>query len=534
MKREERYEILETIQEGMLATSYKARDRVLDRLVLLKVLTPSSARDTDLVQRFRREAMLQARLKHPHIVTVYDFGEEKDFYIASEFIEGTTFEQVLAQKGRLTLDELRPLVLEVVGALSFAHQDGVVHRDLKPANIMVSTSGEAKLTDFGLAFARDFGQLTQEGCVIGTPAYMSPEQSRGKRTDVRTDVFSLGIVIYEALSGVNPFKADSYADSMSLVLNREPEPLDKLVPDLPPAVSRLVTKMLPKDVDQRLPDVDPVSTVFSPAALPAPARARRSRAVILPLGAVVLVLLAAAGAYFGFRGQRSAVSSQQSAVSRQPSAVSRQPSAESSQQSAVSSQPVTVLAARDSGRELRTPNPAAESVLHPPRSALVAQPPSPANDSALVIRHSPLVTQPATVHLQVNVDPWAEVLIDGASVGTTPIGERPALAPGRHEITLRNPHYPLVTKLVTLGSNDSAVTYDLNRECALVDIRVSPWALLSIDGRFIDTTPINHPIPLALGEHTVTLTHPQLGTKVEQIRTDSARAYQFTFDMTKS
>jgi hypothetical protein len=159
--------------------------------------------------------------------------------------------------------------------------------------------------------------------------------------------------------------------------------------------------------------------------------------------------------------------------------------------------------------------------------------PSKPNDSALVTRRSPLAAQPALVHLQINVDPWAEVLIDGASVGTTPMGERPALAPGRHEITLRNPRYPPVTKVVMLASNDSSVTYDLNRECAMVDIRVSPWAVLSIDGRFIDTTPIHHPIPLSLGEHTVTLSHPQLGTKVEQIRTDSAKAYQFTFDMTK-
>ncbi|MBN2465324.1 serine/threonine protein kinase, partial [candidate division WOR-3 bacterium] len=251
MKRTDRYQIVETIQEGMAAVTYKAHDRVLDRTVLLKVLHTRLAADVDLVQRFRREALLQARLKHPGVVTVYDFGTEDDFYIASEFVEGRTLDKLLAEKGRLRVDELAPILQAVARALAYAHAQGVIHRDLKPANIMIADSGDVKLTDFGLACARDFGELTQEGCVIGTPSYMSPEQARGLKVGPATDIFALGVVVYQALSGVNPFAAPSYAEALSLVLNHRPRPLSEVVAGLPPGLGEFVGRMIAKSAAER-------------------------------------------------------------------------------------------------------------------------------------------------------------------------------------------------------------------------------------------------------------------------------------------
>jgi serine/threonine protein kinase len=533
MKRSERYEILATIQDGTLATSYKARDRVLDRLVLLKVLHPQQSLDADLVQRFRREALLQARLKHPHIVTVYDFGSEDDFYIASEFVEGCTLDDKLEEKGRLTFEELRPIVAQVVQALNYAHQQGVVHRDLKPANIMIASSGEARLTDFGLAFARDFGALTQEGCVIGTPAYMSPEQARGKQTDARTDIFSLGILIYQALSGTNPFQAETCADALSLVLNREPKPLEQLVPGLPELVTRLVGGMLVKNQEQRRASLREVAEVFNPGTSPPslPLSDRRDsslrserqgakghqetkkpsgfigvhRWVPMALSglAVLLALFFVLRAASGKKPARGAgvISPKIGGVPISPESI-----------------------VPDRGWEA-APTTEPEADISNVKSAIVRVHPRFQSES--------MPPAQPRCRLKIAVVPWAEVAIDGKSVGITPFSTPVELTQGPHEITLRNSYFPVVTKSVVLNDSVSSVSYHLEEGLAQVDLRVTPWALVTIDGQFIDTTPISRPISLRLGEHTILLQHPVLGARTEKVRTDSARIYRFTFDMAR-
>ena len=488
MRRDERFEVQRTIQDGMVATSYKARDRVLDRTVLLKVLHPRRASDQDMVERFRREAMLQARLKHPNIVTVYDFGTDEDMFIASEFIDGDTLDSILRQEGRLSVERLVPLMLQVARALEYAHGHGVVHRDLKPANIMVDRHGEVKLTDFGLAFARDLGQLTQEGSVVGTPSYMSPEQARGRKTDSRTDLFSLGIVIYQALSGTNPFAADSFADAMSLVLNRTPEPLSRLVPGLPPEIDALVTRLLAKDPTQRPDSIADIIAVFSGRA--APGRRRSSLRIIGPAVAVALVVLVAVGLM-------------RRAPPHQPVAVVLPDS--------------TVAAAPESSSAPESPKPG-------PRSPVPGSQPR---------ASSPRPPETGPCRTRITVLPWAQVLVDGRSIGMTPLAERLVLARGPHTIELRHPNYPVFTRNVVLDDSACDLKFDLNRMFAFLDVRVSPWAAVAVDGQPVDTTPLERPVALTLGEHIITLSHPELGTRQERILTDSAKTYRLNVDLTQ-
>jgi len=539
MTREERYEILETIQDGTYATSYRARDKVLDRMVLLKVLHMRQACDVDLVQRFRREAMLQARLKHPGIVTVYDFGAGDDFYIASEFIEGGTLEQRLKERGQLSLDELRPILRQVIRALGYAHEQGVVHRDLKPANILITASGEAKLTDFGLAYARDYSPLTTEGCVVGTPAYMSPEQSRGRRTDARTDVFSLGVVIYEALSGANPFQSDSYADSLNLILNREPAPLVRALPDLPAEVSRLVEQMMVKEPEHRLPSLRMVNRVLDsgPATgLRPPATGhRRWPAAALPvaIGALALLTLVllpllrrATDAEVTQKGRRkdAEIASREhgDSAASASAAILQSSSSAPGTPTADSSKPVTETLPTQKGRKDAETAPRERSDSAASASAAILQSPSPA------VSPGPKLTR-----LKVTVSPWAEVLIDGRSFGVTPLGERLELTQGTHELMLKNPNYPILTRKLVLDDTAALLNCDLEHEFAQADIRVQPWALVTIDGQFIDTTPMKRPVALTLGPHKIALNHPELGTRIENVHTDSARLYRFTFNLTQ-
>ena len=484
MNRTDRYQVLETIQEGMVAITYKANDRVLDRPVLLKVLHPRLATDSDLVQRFRREALLQARLKHPGIVTVYDFGTEDDFYIASEFIEGRTLEKLLDEKGRLSPAELAPILQAVVRALAYAHGQGVVHRDLKPANIMISSSGEVKLTDFGLACARDFGGLTQEGCVIGTPSYMSPEQARGLKVDAATDIFALGIIIYQSLGGTNPFAAATYADAMSLVLNHRPRPLSELATGLPPGLSEFVGRMLAKNAADRPGSADELVKLLNVTVLPAgtPRRRRLAHAVILGPAIVAAVV-------------------------------------------------VTVILTRTRRAVAPTLPAPADTIARPADTALPDPTPVslPAASESAPVPTRPVA--PAECRLRITVTPWADVAIDGRSLGTTPLAAEPVVTQGRHTITLRNPYYPEVKRTVELARPTCTLAFNLDHEVAQVKILVTPWAVVAIDGRVVDTTPMDRPIPVTLGMHEITLTHPELGIRRDTVHTDSARVYQFAYDL---
>ena len=246
-----KYEIVSRIGQGAMGEVYKAHDPVLNRFVAVKTMTGVLTAADELVERFRREAQSAARLNHVNIVTVYDFGEEQGrFYMAMELLEGVDLKEVIGTRGLNDLWDKLDVMEQVADGLAFAHAQGVVHRDLKPANIRVLPSGRVKIMDFGLA-RMNTSEMTRSGMVMGTPNYMSPEQVRGERADARSDVFALGAVFYELLAGRKAFHADSMHTILFKVLEEHPEPVDRLVPDLPPRFVRLIDRALQKDPVQR-------------------------------------------------------------------------------------------------------------------------------------------------------------------------------------------------------------------------------------------------------------------------------------------
>jgi serine/threonine protein kinase/tetratricopeptide (TPR) repeat protein len=247
-----KYEIVSRIGQGAMGEVYKAHDPVLNRFVAVKTMTGVLTSDDELVERFRREAQSAARLNHVNIVTVYDFGEEQGrFYMAMELLEGVDLKEVIGARGLNDLWDKLDVMEQVADGLAFAHAQGVVHRDLKPANIRVLPSGRVKIMDFGLARMNTTSEMTRSGMVMGTPNYMSPEQVRGERADARSDVFALGAVFYELLAGRKAFQADSMHTILFKVLEEQPEPVERLVPDLPARFVHLIERALQKDPQQR-------------------------------------------------------------------------------------------------------------------------------------------------------------------------------------------------------------------------------------------------------------------------------------------
>src|SRR3954470_8915837 len=257
----DRYEIVREIARGGMANVYLAQDRKLDRPVALKVLPAELSRDSTFVERFRLEAQAAASLNDPTIVAVYDWGQEQETsFIVMEYVEGRTLRDVISE-GPMEPVAAAQIAAEIAKALAAAHRAGVVHRDIKPGNVLMTPSGEVKVADFGIARANGAGDgLTKTGAVMGTATYFSPEQAQGLAVDARSDIYSLGIVLYEMLTGVVPFAGDS-AVSVAYLHVREPVVApSRRKPGIPPALEAIVLTCREKDPASRYQTADQLRT----------------------------------------------------------------------------------------------------------------------------------------------------------------------------------------------------------------------------------------------------------------------------------
>ena len=252
-----RYVIQSEIGRGAMGVVYKAMDSVLERVVAVKTVNMALERDhADKYEaRFYQEARAAGGLNHPNIVTVYDAGKAGDVvYMAMEYIEGVELRALIGEGRQLGVAQALSIAAQVAEGLGYAHERGVVHRDIKPANIMVVASGPVKITDFGIARMRASADLTQTGVMLGSPKYMSPEQVIGKRADHRSDLFSLGVILYETLVGAAPFNGENVTALMYQIVNFAPPAPSAVNPAVPQMLDYIVAKMLAKPIEERYQD----------------------------------------------------------------------------------------------------------------------------------------------------------------------------------------------------------------------------------------------------------------------------------------
>lgn len=249
-----RYEVVGELGQGAMGVVYKATDPLIDRIVAIKTITLSLAQEErdEYEARFYQEAKAAGRLSHPNIVTIYDVGRSGDIaYIAMEFLQGRELRDILNDDKLLPVDQVLDIVAQVAMGLAYAHEHGVIHRDIKPSNVMVGRDCQVKITDFGIARMASAAVRTQTGMVLGSPKYMSPEQVMGKLTDQRSDIFSLGVMLYEMLTGQPAFTGENVNAIMYQTLNAIPQPPKSLNPAVPEMLNFIVAKALAKDLDNR-------------------------------------------------------------------------------------------------------------------------------------------------------------------------------------------------------------------------------------------------------------------------------------------
>jgi len=251
----DRYQIIKSIGEGGMANVYLAYDTILDRNVAVKILRGDLSNDEKFVRRFQREALSASSLAHPNIVEVYDVGEDNgEYYIVMEYIEGKHLKSLLKKRGKLTLSEAVDIMMQITDGMSVAHDSYIIHRDIKPQNIMILENGLVKITDFGIAMAMNATQLTQTNSVMGSVHYLPPEQASGQGSTLQSDIYSMGIVMYELLTGSLPYKGDNAVEIALKHLKESIPSIREKLPNLPQSIENIILKSTAKNPKNRYAD----------------------------------------------------------------------------------------------------------------------------------------------------------------------------------------------------------------------------------------------------------------------------------------
>lgn len=453
-----RYEILGKLGQGAMGVVYKARDPLIERIVAIKTVNLAGlSRDEadSYEQRFYREAKSAGRLNHPNIVTIHDVGRSDGLaYIAMEFLEGRSLRQMLDSGVVLPPDKAVRIAYQIAKGLAFAHKNGVVHRDVKPANIMVLRNGTVKIMDFGVALL-PAGSLTLAGTAFGSPKYMSPEQVVGRPVDGRSDIFSLGAVLYELLTGVPPFCGEDVNAILYQVINDMPPAPSSRNPEVPAALDAIVLKAMAKHPDERHQDARDLAKDLCNFREPAPAR-----------------LLAGPGRTLERRhGRRPAgEATVQVEVIPAPAPVAEartRPAAVFWQRRSVlvsgGLAALTALAVawgllRPGARGPAMPAPAAVAPVEAVQPVAAPAPPPPpaaaAEERAAPAPSPPAAPQPSG-RILLAVVPWGDVYVNGRKRGVTPPLKQLKLPPGRHVIEIRNGDFPEHRQTVDLAPDAS-------------------------------------------------------------------------------
>ena len=416
-------EILEEIGSGGMATVFKAVQQPLGRTVAIKALKPSIAVDSQFARRFEREAHFMASLQHENILHVHDFlKQDGSMYIVMEYVQGIDLFDLLERRRILPVDVAAIIALSVARALDYAHFRGIVHRDVKPANVMVSRQGEVKLMDFGIARDDTMRDLTETGTGLGTPSYMSPEQILGDKLDFRSDLFSLGIVLYQMVTGQKPFvEDDSHTVMQKIRLDRysPPRKLNPLVPrQLEHIMARCMEKMPGNRYGSTQALIDDL-VEFLATVVPINHNAR----LVMFLREVSVITDAEADEILEAAGSRAARNrGADRSLVKHVSLV-------------MSALLVCILL---SGGIIQTVSGRFDE-----------------DDTARQARQGEPLTPDTAGYLEVVADPWAEVYIDGKLFAVTPTAERIVLPPGRHFLKLVNPHYEPLSREVRINQGET-------------------------------------------------------------------------------
>ncbi len=465
------FEILEEIGKGGMATIYRGRFKDSGRIIVIKKLYPHLKDDENFVKRFEREGKILEKLKHKNIVDFFGFRKvEKEYYILMEYIKGVSLREIL-QKNKIPLVIALYITKEIYEGVGFAHKNGIIHRDLKPENIIVGENGDIKIADFGLAYGTEFPRVTEPGMYVGTPEYIAPEILMGKEYSEKSDIYAIGVILYEMVKGENPFKGKTPYESINKILYRKK--LSMNFGDFPSFFKPIISKMVAMDPKSRYQSVDELKKAFRPYItvnkrtfkqyLSAPenfygGKIIKSKTIKdLRMLVLLIILLIAIVFYNHFRNIHQVEVVQ---VNR----------------------PKRIIERKDT------------TMTAPPKKTIKKP------------KNKPLVKK-GYGWLRISAVPWANVYIDNKYIDKTPIGKAVKVASGEHLIIFKHPKRGEVIKKINITNNET-LKVNAKLEYGYLKIVVIPWGYVYLDGEKIVETPIAGPIPTKPGEHNLLVVNP--------------------------
>lgn len=538
------------IQNSPYTLAVEAYQENLKRKVFIKLLKPQNKDHNTWLDRFTREAQICAKLKNPHIVDVYTIDTVDNYtYMAMEFVEGLSLKEFLTYRSVLSSELSFEIIRQVLQALSSAHQAGVIHRDVKPGNILIDISGEVKLTDFGLAYLGEEPSLTQQGNILGTPAYMAPEQVLGERLTPATDFFALGTTLYEMLTGIKPFSGENYSACIQKIINEDPPLPSEFNNHLTEAQNRFVLKLVEKSpgkrfsdaaqILQKLPEVveddavptskselsrlikkyykpsvsQPADKIFS-IKKSVDKKSKKTGLKFKYAGIALVIVILFWFLWWNANRGNKILTDKTAVVPVFPD------SASSGGKNSLSGSVGTLLLnmkTRKNSDSLRSELGAGPAALRsgeekPGRGESVPDTSTlgrtPVKGSSKISVQNDSVSQ-----LHLVVKPWAKLSIDGVVVDSMVHEKTLPILSGSQRLVLSHPEFtPKVFEVHGKQGKDLFIDYSFYQDVGYVQIEVRPWAEVYIDGKFVDTTPLDRLILLSPGQHLLTFKHPYYET----------------------
>ncbi len=498
------FKIEQKINESSTTIVYRAFDETLHRTVLLKVLHKHLANDQDLRQRFIREARACAALQSEHIVQVYDLTEiDGAPAIVMEFVEGKSLKEIIASGQHANIGFAKKTATHLLRALSIAHERGIIHRDIKPGNILLSENGTLKVTDFGLAYVALSPTVTMEGMVLGTPAYMAPEQVRGDEVDARTDLFALGVTLIEVLSGERIFEGSTYTECMKKVLAFKTEELDRFDERSNPEFSQFLRKLLNPKKEERFSsarealnsiDEKKSSSFFKPVI-------QSKKKNLIPYGIAAITILAII--VFGW----SKILPNGSDETIEPKNGLTQPDTQNVQPAELNNEKPQLSSSNEKAIE--------------PKEQLVVK-----KEESFFPLDSGKVYLTST--------PWAKVYVNNELIGETPMSKAIVLSAGTHTVMFSNPSFdPIVKTIIVEANRDISVAGDFMENAGYVMCVVQPWAEVYVDEQYKNITPLEKPLLLSSGKHTLRFKNSAFTDLVKEITVKAKDTIHVAMTFTK-
>lgn len=511
-----KYEHRKLLSRSHFSSVYLAIQKSLGRKVVIKTLLSRSETEDKVNQRFEREGRILAQLDDPGVVKIYDFGQEQDTtFIVSEFVEGKSLKEILDAKKKLEIKEALRIIKNIAIILSRVHNKGIFHRDIKPSNIIIKEDTSVKLIDFGLAQTLSLKNITLSGEIIGTPAYMSPEQISGKPIDFRSDIFSLGVVAYELLNEENPFVADTISGVLNKVMNFRPRIFNN---SYPASVSVLLDKVLAKNPEKRIQScneiarqIDLIMVSLKPdidASVALTIRnKKRIRAGIF--GAAILIILL--GFFFFLFLPRREKDSKTSL---------KVPATDQGVKSLVpdttkkDSEPSVTLNRDD----VKSPS-LNQITLNQPEEKNIKQIIPDTSTTEISVKN---IKPPDEGYLKVKVEPWANIYLNEEFKGQTPIPDPLRLTAETAKLRLSNPDIGKWDTIISVKPNETLdIFINITDRFAGLKVMADPWAIVYINGDEKGTTPLGRPIYLLPGKYELALKNPNFSTIIETLNLKS-------------